>query len=58
MIVIQYKDGLDADIQLQECERKVNAIKEDCQKAAKIQVYEVRHEHVPHHEHCHQCQYT
>ncbi len=29
MIVIQYKDGLDADMQLQECERKVNAIKEN-----------------------------
>ncbi len=29
IVLIQYKDGINADIQLQDCERKVNAIKDD-----------------------------
>lgn len=29
MVMITYKDGINADLSLQECERKVNAIKED-----------------------------
>lgn len=29
IVLIQYKDGINADMSLQECERKVNAIKDD-----------------------------
>jgi hydrophobic/amphiphilic exporter-1 (mainly G- bacteria), HAE1 family len=35
MVMIQYKDGVNADFALQECERKVNAIKEDLPHSCK-----------------------
>jgi HAE1 family hydrophobic/amphiphilic exporter-1 len=35
MVLIQYKDGIDADMSLQECERKVNSIKENLPENSK-----------------------
>lgn len=35
MVLIEYKDGVDADLALQECERKVNTIKNDLPENSK-----------------------